>query len=155
MPPLRERQDDIPYLAKRFLTEARMELRRPVRGISDKAIELLVRYSWPGNVRELRNVIRRAVLLTSDLVRPEHLVGVVAASSRAAAATPDAARPTGLPLRTIAETAAAEAEDQAIRQALQTARGKKSQAARLLQVDYKTLHVKMKRHRIYARDFVS
>ncbi|PYN97375.1 MAG: hypothetical protein DMD91_18270 [Candidatus Rokuibacteriota bacterium] len=54
----------------------------------------------------------------------------------------------------MAETATAEAEVRAIRRALHTARGKKSEAARLLKVDYKTLHLKMKRYRIYTKNFL-
>src|SRR5205823_7391795 len=83
LPPLRGRRDDVLPLANRFLAEASMEFGRPVHAISEEATELLLRYPWPGNVRELRNVIRRAVLLTSDVVRPEHLAGVCADSSQA------------------------------------------------------------------------
>jgi transcriptional regulator with PAS, ATPase and Fis domain len=66
MPPLRER-DDILDLANGFLVEASMEFGRACREISKRAAEVLLRYPWPGNVRELRNVIRRAMLLTSDV----------------------------------------------------------------------------------------
>ena len=155
LPPLRKRPDDIPHLAKRFLTEASLELRRPVSGISDEAIDFLVRYPWPGNVRELRNVIRRAVLLTPDLVRPEHLVGLIAESPAAAPASADLTPPAGLSLREIAASAAAEAERRAIRQTLRATRGRKSEAARRLKTDYKTLYVKMKKYKIYTRDFLS
>jgi len=72
LPPLRER-DDILHLANEFLREASMELGRPCRKISEAAAEILLRYHWPGNVRELRNVIRRAILLASDVIEPEHL----------------------------------------------------------------------------------
>src|SRR5881398_1855656 len=72
LPPLRER-DDILHLAKEFLPEASMELGRPCRKISEAAAQVLLRYPWPGNVRELRNVIRRAVLLASDVIEPAHL----------------------------------------------------------------------------------
>src|SRR6266480_4391011 len=71
--PLRER-DDILHLANEFLREASMELGRPCHKISEAAAEILLRYHWPGNVRELRNVIRRAILLASDVIEPEHLV---------------------------------------------------------------------------------
>jgi two-component system nitrogen regulation response regulator GlnG len=66
---------------------------------------------------------------------------------------PDSTAPVGVPLKHIAETAAAEAECRAIRQALRASRGNKSEAARILNVDYKTLHLKMKRYRISTRDF--
>src|SRR5256886_7261322 len=72
LPPLRER-DAILHLANKFLPEASMELGRPCRKISEAAAQVLLRYHWPGNVRELRNVIRRAILLASDVIEPEHL----------------------------------------------------------------------------------
>jgi len=155
VPPLRARPHDIPYLAKRFLTEASMELRRPVVDIHDEALDVLVRYPWPGNVRELRNIIRRAVVLASGLIRPEHLRGLVSDSIQTPSAPPALIAPTGRSLRAIAETAVAEAESAAIRQALHITRGKRSEAARLLRIDAKTLYVKMKRYRILGQDFVA
>ena len=155
VPPLRARPHDIPYLAKRFLTEASMELRRPVVDIHDEALDVLVRYPWPGNVRELRNIIRRAGVLASGLIRPEHLRGLVSDSIQTPSAPPAPIAPTGRSLRAIAETAVAEAESAAIRQALHITRGKRSEAARLLRIDAKTLYVKMKRYRILGQDFVA
>jgi DNA-binding NtrC family response regulator len=150
LPPLRER-DDILDLANGFLAEASMEFGRPAREISQAATQLLVRYHWPGNVRELRNVIRRAVVLASDVIEPEHL------SFLAADAPPAALQagpvPVGASLKEIAESAAAEAERQAIRQALQLTGGNKSEAARRLRTDYKTLYVKMKQYSIPATPF--
>ena len=148
VPPLRERVEDIVYLAERFLAEASMELQRPVRGISDEAVQVLLGYHWPGNVRELRNVIRRAVLLSSDLVEPGHLLPLPANSAEARPVEVSAFLPPGLPLREMARMAAAEAERRAIRQALRTARGNKSEAARILSTDFKTLHLKMRRYGI-------
>jgi len=154
VPPLRERRDDILDLAKRFLAEASMELRRPVRGISAEAVQLLLRHSWPGNVRELRNVIRRAVLLSSNEIGLVHLlplpVGGAAESSGESSPLP-----TSPSMKQLAEMAAAEAERQAIRQALRAARGNKTEAARILRTDYKTLHLKMKRYGIHAREFLA
>jgi DNA-binding NtrC family response regulator len=155
VPPLRARPHDIPYLAKRFLTEASMELRRPVVDIHQEALEMLVRYSWPGNVRELRNVIRRAVLLASGLIHPEHLRGLVSDSVDPEPAPPAPMPAAGRSLKAIAETAVAAAESLAIRQALQVTRGNRAEAARLLQIDSKTLYVKMKRYRILGRDFIT
>ena len=68
LPPLRERREDIPLLADHFLALYREKNRKPVRGISGKALDLLVRYDWPGNIRELENVIERAVILSRDEV---------------------------------------------------------------------------------------
>ena len=152
LPPLRGRRDDVLPLANRFLAEASMEFGRPVHAISEEATELLLRYPWPGNVRELRNVIRRAVLLTSDVVRPEHLAGVCVDSSPASSPSAHGAPPSGLSLKEIADIAAQQVERQAIRGALRATGGNKSETARRLKVDYKTLHIKMKHYGIHARE---
>jgi DNA-binding NtrC family response regulator len=68
IPPLRERKDDIPYLAKRFLDQATQELNKKVKGFSESALNLLFSYNWPGNVRQLRSVIRRGVLLAEEII---------------------------------------------------------------------------------------
>ncbi|MBI4591785.1 MAG: sigma-54-dependent Fis family transcriptional regulator [Candidatus Rokubacteria bacterium] len=154
LPPLRERREDILHLAKRFLAEVGMELKRPVRGISEEATQLLLQHAWPGNARELRNVVRQAVLVSADLIRPEHLGALGAGDPGAPSAGEPGPGLAGLSLRKARERVAVEAEQQAIRQALQATRGNKSEAARLLRTDYKTLHLKMKRYGIQAREFV-
>ena len=154
LPPLRER-DDILHLANEFLREASMELGRPCRKISEAAAEILLRYHWPGNVRELRNVIRRAILLASDVIEPEHLavLPVDPPPTTAETALRGESASVGSSLREIAEGAAAYAEQQAIRRALQVTSGNKSEAARLLRTAYTTLHVKMKQYGIPAAQF--
>jgi two-component system response regulator GlrR len=70
LPPLRERREDIPLLARHFLAKYSAEFDKPVTDFSSDAIELLVSYEWPGNVRELEHVIVRAVVLsTQTLIR--------------------------------------------------------------------------------------
>jgi two-component system nitrogen regulation response regulator NtrX len=69
VPPLRERKEDIPLLARHFLKEFSAAYGRRPREITDDAIETLMRYSWPGNVRELRNVIERIVIMNPTTVR--------------------------------------------------------------------------------------
>jgi DNA-binding NtrC family response regulator len=155
VPPLRERTGDIIYLAERFLAEASMELRRPLRGISPEAVQVLLRYHWPGNIRELRNAIRRAVLLSSDLIEPAYLLPLPPSSSvEAPPAEVSAFSSAQHSLKELARTAAAEAERWAIRQALRATGGNKSEAARSLRTDYKTLHLKMRQHGIRSRDFL-
>lgn len=73
VPSLRERSEDIPYLANRFLELAGCELNKTVRGFSQMALDTLLAYSWPGNVRELWTTIRRAVLLADKVVTEDHL----------------------------------------------------------------------------------
>ena len=151
LPPLRER-DDILHLANGFLSEASMELGRPCRTISEAAAQVLLRYRWPGNVRELRNVIRRAILLASDVIEPEHL-SVLPVDAPPASALRGEPAPLDSSLKEVAEAAAADAEQQAIRCALHTSKGNKSEAARHLRTDYKTLHLKMKQYGIEAGRF--
>jgi two-component system, NtrC family, response regulator GlrR len=66
LPPLRERPEDIPQLAHHFVHAFAAQHQRPVAGISAEALERLVAHEWPGNVRELKNILERAVLLTSN-----------------------------------------------------------------------------------------
>ena len=151
LPPLRER-DDILHLANDFLAEASVEFGRPCREISEAAAKSLLHYSWPGNVRELRNVIRRAILVASDVIDPEHL-SFLPVDMAASAAPREEAAPIAASLKEIADAAAADAEQQAIRRVLQETKGNKSEAARLLRTDYKTLHLKMKHYGIPAAEF--
>ena len=152
LPPLRSRREDITHLAQRFLDEVSMELRRPVRRISDEAMQALLRHDWPGNVRELKNVIRKAALLATDVVTPEHIPALNASAPILPRAAPEPGGP-DLSLREVAELAATQAERDVIRHALESTKGNKSQAARLLRTDYTTLHAKMKRYGLSARDF--
>ena len=71
VPPLRERKEDIPLLARHFLKEFASAYGRRTREITDEAVESLIRYSWPGNVRELRNVIERIVIMNPTTTRFE------------------------------------------------------------------------------------
>jgi two-component system, NtrC family, nitrogen regulation response regulator NtrX len=71
VPPLRERKEDIPLLARHFLKEFSAAYSRRPREITEDAIEVLMRYSWPGNVRELRNVIERLVIMNPTVNRIE------------------------------------------------------------------------------------
>lgn len=74
LPPLRERIEDIPFLAEYFLLRARAKVNKKVDSIAPQALALLKNYSWPGNLRELENIIERAVVLTSSsVVEAEHL----------------------------------------------------------------------------------
>ena len=74
LPPLRERQEDIPLLVTHFLKLVEKELGKPIWGISEEGMKLLQDYSWPGNVRELENCLRSAAALSrSDVILPDDL----------------------------------------------------------------------------------
>ena len=64
MPPLRDRIDDLPELARLFLERYRVKFRKPVRGIAESALKILQSYWWPGNIRELENLIERLVAVS-------------------------------------------------------------------------------------------
>jgi DNA-binding NtrC family response regulator len=152
VPPLRDRPDDIGYLANRFMAEASVELRRPMHEIARDAHAALLRYAWPGNVRQLRNVVRQAVLESRDLVlRRVHVQPLL--GRQPSSGSPVPALETTRSLREVAAEAAREAERQLITDTLLATGGNKSEAARRLRTDYKTLHLKMKSLGVRARDF--
>jgi two-component system nitrogen regulation response regulator NtrX len=74
VPPLRDRKEDIPTLAKYFLRDFSSAYGKNTRELSDSAMEILVRYPWPGNVRELRNLVERLVIVCPHpRIEPHHL----------------------------------------------------------------------------------
>jgi two-component system nitrogen regulation response regulator NtrX len=74
VPPLRDRKEDIPVLARYFLAEFSAEYGKKTRELSDGAMEILLRYPWPGNVRELRNLVERLVIVCPQArIEPHHL----------------------------------------------------------------------------------
>ena len=74
VPPLRDRKEDIPVLARFFLNEFSSEYGKKTRELSDGALEILVRYPWPGNVRELKNLVERLVIVCPQArIEPHHL----------------------------------------------------------------------------------
>jgi len=132
VPPLRACVEDIPLYADHFREEANRELDRQVTSISPEALALLERYTWPGNLRELRNVIRRSVLFTTgDTITPENLPHLSDKKVK-----PDKETDVSLPNNP-------DQEKEKIIEVLEQVRGNKSKAARLLQIDRKTLYNKI------------
>jgi DNA-binding NtrC family response regulator len=128
IPPLRERKEDIPFLAEFFVKKLAPEMGSPVKTISDDAMVKLVNYHWQGNVRELQNVIERSlVLATQPQLEPGDIKIDFAPRAKSASNGGGAANdflPEGETLD--------EHEQKLIREALRRAQGNKSQAARLL-----------------------
>jgi DNA-binding NtrC family response regulator len=146
IPPLRERKEDIPYLAKRFLDNANNELSKQVKGFSETALNTFLAYNWPGNVRELRSIIRRAALLADDLITEKHLE-LKRVDVPGMAFTPQVQ---GVPwknlsLKEILQQSISTVERDVFTQVLKQTGGNKAKAARLLQIDYKTIHEKVKK----------
>jgi DNA-binding NtrC family response regulator len=92
--PLRERPEDVPVLATRYLAELAARHGMPMCALSPAAIDVLQGYSWPGNVRELENVLERAVMFSSgDEIDPDALTGLVVADQPAGGDVPGVTSP--------------------------------------------------------------
>ena len=149
IPPLRDRKDDIPYLAKRVLEEANLQLHKEVEGISESGLAALLNYNWPGNVRQLHSVIRRAVLSAEKIVTEKDLE-IKRVEVPEMSFTP---KIQGTPwedfsLREIAMQCNIAVERELLTQVLKFTGGNKAKAARILRTNYKTFHSKVKKLRI-------
>ena len=140
LPPLRERPEDIPPLARLFLGRFAARLKRPVTDIDPLAMELLRAHSWPGNIRELENAIERATLLCdgSALTQRDLPPEVRPAAQRATSSL----EPT--PLRERIRAATERIERDAILEALRMTEGNVTRAARKLGLSRRGLQLKMK-----------
>ena len=75
LPPLRERKEDIPHLAERFLKKVAQQMKKDVKGITPQAMQRLMLYDWPGNVRELENTLEYAVAMTrQDMITEDSVL---------------------------------------------------------------------------------
>jgi len=153
IPPLRDRPDDIPTLARYFIERFCRDLNKRPLILSPAAEDELRRYAWPGNVRELQNCIERAAILTEgDTIHPRHLNLSFHGGSLAAAVDDDAGPWSKIDLSgSLADAtrrAVAEVERRKIERALKEAAGSKGRAAEILQVSYKAFTTKLKEHGI-------
>src|SRR2546422_3699983 len=149
IPPLRERPDDIPMLAKYFIDKFCRDLNKKPLTFAPSAVQELREYAWPGNVRELQNCIERACILTEgDTIHARHLSLSFREAPAPAAVNDDGWSKIDLS-GTLAEATrrvVSEAEGRKIQQTLAEAGGNRGRAAELLQVSYKTLLAKLKEH---------
>ncbi|MFN6085035.1 MAG: sigma-54-dependent transcriptional regulator [Fluviicola sp.] len=131
IPPLRERKEDIPIIAEHFLKGLNSKMGRDIRGISKEAIQLLKEYHFPGNVRELRNLMERAVILCNESeLQPSHFSIIKSFSST----------------RKMVETFDLEEIEKAtIIRALEKTNYNKSEAARLLNIEWNALHRRLQK----------
>jgi two-component system nitrogen regulation response regulator NtrX len=136
VPPLRERKEDVPLLARHFLKELSSQYGRKPREITDDAIDVLMRYSWPGNVRELRNVIERIVIMnpTTGRFERKHLPPLVYR---------DGSRRTGGEFLTLHQARAAYERDYILKK-LDDNHGNISRTADVLGLERSHLYRKMK-----------
>jgi len=145
VPPLRARKEDISYLADRFLNITNVELNKHIKGFSDSAIDKLLGYDWPGNVRQLRSIIRRAVLLADTIITEADLeLKDIPGSNSMSVPNIKGVVIDGLSLKEIVHDNILAVERDVITKVLRYTGGNKAKAARLLKIDYKTIHTKIK-----------
>lgn len=133
-PKLSERKHDIMVFAHHFLALANEDLEKDIEGFDDEVIELFMNYDWPGNLREMKNTIKRSVLLTKTNSVP---IDVLPQEMRSAIEQENAV-----------SYYSKENEESAIRSALEKAGFNKTKAAKLLNIDRKTLYNKLKLYSI-------
>jgi two-component system response regulator HydG len=137
IPPLRERKEDIPLLVNHFLEKYNSRIHKQsnqIKGVSPEALEVILHHDWPGNVRELENTVERLVVLsTGPYLEPEDL----AYAGLFLAPPPES---TALDLKDL--------EREHIRRTLQKFGGHKSETAKALGIDRKTLREKLKRYNL-------
>jgi len=141
LPPLRERPEDIPVLARHFVAKHAQRVNRRVTDLDDSALRALARHAWPGNVRELENVIEQALVFAEGQVLtevdlPSHLTG--APRMDAGLPVPHGDRP----LPEILE----DLERQLIARAYEKAAGVKTETARLLGIKTSALYYKLEKY---------
>jgi DNA-binding NtrC family response regulator len=140
LPPLRQRKEDLPLLIQSFITEFNSRNGKHVSAVEPAAMKVLEQYHWPGNVRELRNIVERAVILSSgEFLALKHLPPYVTE-------TPAPPAPSGAMALTPGMTVE-EAENRLILLTLDHARGNKTRAAEILGISLKTLHNKLNKMR--------
>jgi DNA-binding NtrC family response regulator len=138
LPPLRQRKDDLPLLIQSFLVEFNGRNNKAVTAVDPAAMRILEQYNWPGNVRELRNVIERAVILSSgEFIEQKHLPPLVGT----------AAAPSSTAISLEPGVTVEEAESRLILLTLEHTRDNKTRAAEILGISLKTLHNKLNKLR--------
>lgn len=151
VPPLRFRGEDLLVYADAFLNRAAVRFDKQVVGYDQEVKNILLEYSWPGNLRELKNIITRAVLLARTPQITLNEIPEEIRTSQVLKKNIDLPA-SGGPFETNLKDAASSAEKEAIIQALVKTNYNKSQAARYLKIDRKTLYNKIKQYNISLSD---
>lgn len=154
IPPLRERREDIPVLARYFLKECCSKAGKPVPVIDDEAMAVLVSHNWPGNVRELKNVIQQLSLLCDGkVIRKNDLPFQTVSLPAVAAGTPSlsfSSKPTetppAIPLKKLKDVTWSETEKARIAEALSMFKGNRTRAAAYLGISRRALFNKIKKY---------
>jgi len=143
LPPLRDRQEDIPLLAEHFLRKYSDRFNKLISGYSAAAMRMLARYSWPGNVRELEHVIERAVVITRDQMVGQGSISLPAETGSEAVES----------FRDRKARMVAEFEKSYIEGLLKTAGGNITRAAEAARKDRRALRLLIRKHKIDVKTF--
>jgi two-component system response regulator HydG len=142
VPAVRERGDDLYEFLNFFRESANSELGKKVKGFDQDVITLFERYDWPGNLREMKNVVKRAVLLsTSDMIKLDNIPQEMRTNVK------EAIKEKSAPVYDLKALQEVQ-ERETIMKTLQEVRYNKSKAARILNIDRKTLYLKMEKYGI-------
>src|SRR6266513_260547 len=149
VPPLRDRRDDIPLLARHFLERFSKTMEKPIEGISPEAMTRLESYDWPGNVRELENTMERAVALeTGREISLKVLPDRIAGYSGSSIGVPEG-QAEGFPADGVdCEKEIAAAERRYLQAALERADGVRTRASELLKISYRSFRHYAKKHNL-------
>lgn len=159
IPPLRDRREDIPTLARRFLTYYKFRIAKDIHHISKAAMTALCNYDWPGNVRELMNVIERAILISkSDHITLDDLpsifnVGGGQTGVLSASMASDSAFWEGKTLPEVQKIVLEQVEGIYLRKVLTETEGRVGRAAKIAGIHSRGLYSKMKQLGIRKEDF--
>ena len=150
MPSLKERLDDLFYLAAKFVTMANAELEKSIFGFTEGAVDFLSGYEWSGNIRELKNFIKRATLLADEVIEVEHLSnkGYEGGASVSLDGCLENAFLKGHPLHEINEMIRTMVEKRIIERVYEQSCRNKKKTSEALGIDYSTLFRKMKEYGI-------
>ncbi len=133
LPPLRDRRDDIPFLVHFFIEKYNRKYHMKVKGVSQKAMNLLTDYEWTGNVRELENTLESILVINNpEAIDVQHLPPEIKDSKR---------RPEVIPIKI--GTSLEEVEKEILVETLRATKGNKRKAAQLLGINVRTIHRKM------------
>lgn len=147
LPPLRDREDSIPILARHFLGKARKKLNKSLSGIEERALTAMRHYRWPGNIREMQNIIERAAVLSQDsVIRLENLPSIFREIHVERAGALPGVRRTSF--KAERETHLGRLERNLILRYLEESGGNVSKAARLAEVPRRTFYRLLERYAI-------
>ena len=161
LPPLRERKEEIPFLADFFFNKYIQQYNKKQHPLSDQTLKLLQDYDWPGNIREMENTVKRMVVLENEDIILQKLNERRPQENKSYTSVPEAVpstveappahepeKPGGYSLKEVGKDAAGKAEKTLIQTILNQTHWNRKKAAQLLQISYKALLYKIKKYEL-------